>query len=74
MILVHNYFYFKKAVPLKTCEKILKAGRKQIMKQGLVSKKEPDLSKRDSKIAWIADEWIYDIIDPFVHFTNKRSG
>ena len=29
MIIKHNYFYFKKAIPLETCNRILKAARKK---------------------------------------------
>ena len=29
---------------------------------------------RKSKIAWINDKWIYDIINPFIHTANKNAG
>ena len=73
MILKHNYFYFKQAVPIKTCKKILKAGRKKIIKVATTFKGR-DKTKRDCKIAWINDQWIYDIINPFIHRANKEAG
>ena len=30
--------------------------------------------KRDCKVAWINDKWIYDIINPFIHKANKEAG
>ena len=33
MILTNNYFYFKKAIPVETCKKILKAGREKLVKE-----------------------------------------
>ena len=73
MILKYNLYYFKKAVPIKTCKKILKACRKKIIKQASV-KKGMDKTKRDCKVAWINDQWIYDVINPFIHTANKKAG
>ena len=70
MVLENNYFYFKHAVPLKTCKKILKAGRNKIIQKGI----DAGTTIRDCKIAWINDKWIYDIINPFIHTANKEAG
>ena len=73
MILTHNYWCFKKAIPSETCKKILKAGRKKIIKEALTFE-GVQKTKRDCKIAWINDKWIYDIINPFIHTANQRAG
>ena len=73
MILKHNYYYFKKAIPIKTCKKILKAGRKKIIQEGLVHE-TVDKTKRDCKIGWMNDTWIYGILNPFIHEANKKAG
>jgi len=73
MILKHNYYFFKKAVPIETCNKILKAGRKKITKQATTFE-GINKTKRDCKIAWIQEKWIYDIINPFIHTANKKAG
>ena len=72
MILKHNYYYFKKAIPLSTCKKILKAGRKKIIKVATTSGGINKI-KRDCKVSWINDKWIYDIINPFIHAANKEA-
>jgi PKHD-type hydroxylase len=79
MILDHNYYYFKQAVPIKTCKKILKAGRKKIVHQATTNRDtdgtiQINKTKRDCKITWINDKWIYDIINPFIHIANKNAG
>tara|TARA_R100000656_G_C3910011_1_gene120684 strand:+ start:96 stop:689 length:594 start_codon:yes stop_codon:yes gene_type:complete len=74
MILPHYYYYFKKAIPVKTCKKILKAGRKEIIEEGRVQEKKQNNRNRDCKIAWINKPWIYDIINPFIHAANKNAG
>ena len=73
MILEHNYFCFKKAIPIKTCKKILKAGCKKIVEQATTFN-GMDKIKRDCKVAWINDKWIYDILNPFIHMANKEAG
>ena len=73
MILDHNYFYFKQAIPIKTCEKILKNGRKKIIEKASILE-GIDKSKRNCKVAWLEDKWIYDIINPFIHTANKKAG
>jgi len=73
MVLKYNLYFFKKAVPIKTCKKILKACRKKIIERASV-KKGIDNIKRDCKVAWINDQWIYDIINPFIHTANKKAG
>ena len=72
MILKHNYFYFTKAVPIETCKKILKVGRKQISEQA-TTMKGLDKATRDCKVAWVQEKWIYDIINPFIHIANKNA-
>jgi len=72
MILKHNYYYFIKAIPLKTCKKIIKQGRKKIIEQA-TTMKGMDKAKRDCKIAWIQEKWIYNIINPFIHTANKNA-
>ena len=74
MILKHNYFYFKKAVPIQTCKKILKAARKKTIEQAILNKGILNKTKRNCKVAWLNDKWIYDIINPFIHAANKNAG
>tara|TARA_Y100001951_G_C11208439_1_gene221478 strand:+ start:46 stop:636 length:591 start_codon:yes stop_codon:yes gene_type:complete len=74
MILKHNYWYFKQAVPIKTCKKILKAGRKKLIDVATVREGNLDKTARDCKVAWMNDTWIYDILNPFIHTANKEAG
>ena len=73
MILKHNYYYFTKAIPIETCKKILKVGRKQISEQA-TTMKGLDKATRDCKVAWVQEKWIYDILNPFIHRANKNAG
>jgi PKHD-type hydroxylase len=72
MILKHNYYYFKQAVPIKICKKILKAGHKKIIQTATTYDKNFNIRK--CRVAWINDKWIYDIINPFIHSANEKAG
>jgi len=84
------YWYFDRAVPEKVCDDIIKLGnlkQEQIALTGniegtdkkeyknLTEEEKKDLkSKRDSNIAWINDQWVYDEIFPYIRTANKNSG
>jgi len=74
VILKYRYWYFKQAVPITTCKKILKAGRKKIIEEAGIKGGKKDQIKRNCKVSWIYDKWIYDIINPFIHHANKNAG
>ena len=78
MQLKHNYYYFIKAIPITTCEKILEAGRKKITNQAItgIEYKEGklNLKARDCRVSWLKDKWIYDIINPFISTANEKAG
>tara|TARA_B100000900_G_scaffold94029_1_gene77264 strand:- start:963 stop:1874 length:912 start_codon:yes stop_codon:yes gene_type:complete len=43
-------------------------------KQKKLGIKESDGYVRDSSIAWLSERWIYDMIHPFIHEANAKSG
>ena len=82
---LHNYFYyFKKAIPEKICDDILKYGKSKQEQLALTGNEEKkilndktikDLKKlRNSNIVWLNDKWIYNAIHPYVHEANRRAG
>ena len=73
MILTHNYWFFKKAIPVETCNKILKACHKKGIEQATTFKGVNKI-KRNCKVAWINETWIYDIINHFIHAANQNAG
>ena len=74
MILNNYYWFFKKAIPISTCKKILREGRKRITHEASTIGEKADPEVRDCTVAWITEKWIYDIINPFIHTANKQSG
>jgi PKHD-type hydroxylase len=90
MNLLNHYYFFEKALPDRFCEDLKKhaknkqeqiavtgiIGQERDIKKNPLSKKELKLlkKKRDSKIVWMEDRWIYQEIIPFVKEANKKAG
>jgi PKHD-type hydroxylase len=84
MNLQNYYWYYRKAVPEHICDKIVKYGL-QIKEQMAVTggfrneklnkQQVKDLKKkRDSNIVWIAENWVYKEIHPFIRQANINAG
>ena len=84
MNLINYYWYFKKAIPERICDDIVRHGKSikdQMAVTGsygqkkLNTKQVKDLKKkRDSNIVWMNDRWIYNEIQPYVNLANKNAG
>ena len=70
-MLENNYYFFKKAISIEACEKILKAGRTRMSKKAKVSNHKIS-NVRKCKVGWVQEPWIYDIINPFIHTAKKK--
>ena len=88
MNLKHHYWFFKKAIPKKTCDEIIKYGLTKnknvavtggtVLEKLKGAKKKKAIlnlkTKRDSNVVWIEEKWLYDLIQPYVHIANRNAG
>jgi PKHD-type hydroxylase len=89
MNLQNYYYYFKSALTPRFCDELIKYGTSQqeqlALTGGQTTKiqegkdlKEEDIidlkKKRDSKVVWLSDPWIYKEIQPYIHQANKLAG
>ena len=83
MNLRNYYWYYKKAVPDRICDEIVKYAlqtREEMAVTGGYGKnlnkdQIKDLKKkRDSNIVWLAETWIYREIHPFIHQANRNAN
>tara|TARA_R110000787_G_scaffold7130_1_gene24550 strand:+ start:3519 stop:4112 length:594 start_codon:yes stop_codon:yes gene_type:complete len=76
MNLTNEYYYFTEAIDKKTCNKIIKAGKKDFGEATVGHSGEGIVDKqiRTSKTAWSNDQWIYDLIWPYMETANAQSG
>ena len=85
MNLQNYYWYFQKAVPAHICDDIVKYGLqtreemavtggfgnpKQLNKQQVKDLKK----KRDSNIVWVAENWIYKELHPYIRQASTSAG
>jgi len=49
---------------------------RDLTREGLKKKgiEESNVYIRDTKISWLEDQWIYDLMHPFIHEANHRAG
>ena len=85
MNLQNYYWFFKKAIPDHICDDIVKYGlqtREQMAVTGgygdpkkLNQRQVKDLKKkRDSNIVWLAENWIYKELHPYIHQASANAG
>jgi PKHD-type hydroxylase len=84
MNLLNYYWYFQKAVPDHVCDDIIKYAlqtREQMAVTGgygnqkLNRQQVKDLKKkRDSNIVWLAENWIYKELHPYIREANMNAG
>ena len=83
MQLQDYYWYFKKAVPEKICDEIVKYATSIRDKMAVTGHSgDPETleeikdlkKKRDSNVVWLNEAWIYREIQPYVKLANKNAG
>ena len=76
MNLTNEYYYFTEAIDKKTCNKIMKGAGKDfgeaVVGQG--DKRIVNKKIRTSTTAWSNDQWLYDLIWPYMEAANAKSG
>lgn len=88
--LTNEWYFFTEALNKETCNRIIKLGDKGFEKATIEKsnggataqeriegkKPEEELNKniRTSDIAWVADQWVYDLIWPYMVTANEQAG
>jgi PKHD-type hydroxylase len=89
MYITNDWFYFTEGLDKKTCNKIRNSAKGKWEESGVDTKKDVtdeeritgakpiegiDKKVRISDVAWTNDQWIYDIIWPWMMEANERAG
>ena len=87
--MTNEWYTFKGALDKKTCNKIKRLARNnweessvdtsigitdEERKTGQNRDYKPDPKMRISDLSWIADQWVYDTIWPFMQAANEKAG
>ena len=77
------YYEFKKVIPSMVCKQIISMGTKQTEEYKTTGfqeaetghgSKKAQLGHRKSKVCWIQEQWLFNMILPYVDEANKRAG
>ncbi len=89
MQLVNEWYYFTQALDKATCERIIGLGANEfkeaavdvkvgISEEERISGVKPVIGKnkkiRTSEVVWLAEQWIYDLIWPYMQTANEKAG
>ena len=80
MKLINEWLCLTNVVSDSMCEKLITLGKNkfesaQIADDGLrKGKGGVKEERRKSKVVWIGEQWVYDLISPFMKEANKKSG
>lgn len=77
MNLTNEYYYFNEPIDKKTCSRIIQLGDKGFDEStvghgGL--HEITDKKIRTSKVAWSDEQWVYDLIWPYMEEANELAG
>ena len=73
MFLQNYFYYFEKALSDDFCDQIIQLGKEHVQQKALTE--NTDLQKsRDSSVAWLQDQWLYDKIEPYIQEANVQAG
>ena len=68
-------WYFDRVIPSETCQRLINMGDGNWEQAGsAVSRTEVDENYRISDVAWINDQWVYDLIWTYMMKANEESG
>lgn len=69
------YYYFDKALPPEMCETIINLGKGKAQKEaGINTNNKEDHSMRKGQVAWIADDWLQQLVASYVGKANVQAG
>ena len=78
MDLKYQYWHFNKELSNEICDKIIKLGKSKLSKKGhqatVGNKDKVNKDIRKSNVCWFNDQWLYDLLCPYVYEANKNSG
>ena len=70
--LFHYWFWSQKLSP-EICQKIINLGKEKWERAITIDKEITD-TFRKSEIVWIQEQWVYDLVWPFMLYANENAG
>ena len=73
MNLSNEWYYFTEAIDKKTCNKIIELGKEKFEK-ATIQEEIKNKKIRVNDISWSNDQWLYDLIWPYMEEANEQAG
>jgi PKHD-type hydroxylase len=67
----NKYFCWKKELSHEVCQKLINLGQGNWNRAAAVNKSD---YVRKSDIVWIKEQWVYDLISPYMFSANEQAG
>ena len=77
MYLKVPYISYPSVLKPEICDKIIQHGKDKLISAIVVdseTKTSPDQTPRSSHVSWLTDQWIYDLILPYIKDANQQAG
>ena len=77
MYLKVPYISYPSILKPEICDKIIQHGKDKLISAVVVDSKTNtsiDQTPRNSYVSWLSDQWIYDLILPYIKDANKQAG
>ena len=68
----NNYFAWDKELSHEICQKLINLGKGNWNRAAVVNKSV--VGARKSDIVWTKEQWVYDLISPYMFTANERAG
>ena len=72
MKLINDWCYFGEGLDAETCDKLIALGDNEF--EAATTVDDNSLNDRRSEIAWVNEQWVTDIIWPYMLEANERAG
>jgi len=74
--LKYQYWHWQSALSNEICDKIIKLGKTKISEKATVGLKKEKVNEgvRKSNVCWFNEQWLYDLLCPYVYEANKNAG
>ena len=72
-MIYESYWYWEKEISHEICQKIINLGKEKWERATIIDKEVTD-KNRKSEVAWIKEQWVYDLIWEYMLGANEQTG
>ena len=70
----NEWWYWDKEIPHEICQRIINLGKGKWNPATILDRSLSDDNIRKSDVVWIKDQWVFDLVWPFMSWANENAG